>query len=103
MTSPIEDMRHILRGKEVVSVSRKEYFEWYKAFENRRVDLTDHDGVEISTVFVTVPLEIDDKVYWFETKVFGGEHDDYLMRYETYDDAVEGHKKIVEMVKGTPK
>ena len=34
----------------------------------------------------------------FETMVFGGEYDDYQERYHTYDEAEEGHKRIVEMV-----
>jgi hypothetical protein len=30
--------------------------------------------------------------------IFGGEHDQYQMRYTSYKDALEGHKKALELV-----
>ena len=35
----------------------------------------------------------------FETMIFGGEHDQWQDRYATWDQAVEGHKAAVNMVK----
>lgn len=57
----------------------------------------------ISTVFLSMDHGLggligDGTPVLFETMVFGGEHDDYQERYHTYDEAEEGHKRIVEMV-----
>ena len=58
---------------------------------------------KISTVFLSMDHGLsgligDGTPVLFETMVFGGEHDDYQERYHTYDEAEEGHKRIVEMV-----
>lgn len=37
----------------------------------------------------------------FETMIFGGKHDGYQDRYSTWDEAVAGHNRAVEMVKGS--
>jgi hypothetical protein len=57
----------------------------------------------ISTVFLSMDHGLagligDGSPVLFETMVFGGEHDEYQERYHTYDEAEEGHKRIVEMV-----
>ncbi len=56
--------------------------------------------VTISTVFLTWDHSFGggEKPILFETMVFGGEYNDYQERYETYEDAVEGHKRIYYMV-----
>lgn len=38
-------------------------------------------------------------ILW-ETMVFGGEHSDYQERYTSRAEALEGHKRIVAMVRG---
>jgi hypothetical protein len=73
-----------------------------KAMENvkeRIVGKTQIGDVEVSTVFLAFNHGIDDRPLWFETMVFGGEHDQYQERYETYSQAEEGHKRVVEMVR----
>jgi len=57
----------------------------------------------ISTVFLSMDHSLagligDGTPILFETMVFGGEYDEYQERYYTYDEAEEGHKRIVEMV-----
>jgi hypothetical protein len=57
----------------------------------------------ISTVFLSMDHSLagligDGSPVLFETMVFGGEYDDYQERYHTYDEAEEGHNRIVEMV-----
>ena len=58
-------------------------------------------GVKVSTVFLSLDHSFGHgpPVLW-ETMIFGGEHDEYQERYSTYDDAVAGHQKAVEMVRG---
>ncbi len=34
----------------------------------------------------------------FETMVFDGDFDGYQMRYSTYDEAIQGHKEILEKI-----
>lgn len=54
----------------------------------------------VSTVFLTWDHSFNnsDKPVLFETMVFGGEYNDYQERYETYEEAIEGHKQICYMV-----
>lgn len=100
-------MYAILKGKEVVPVDNVE--EWAKAFAGRVGDrilnhtTLEQDGKEIliSTVFLGLNHGWGPGVnLWFETMIFGGEHDQYQDRYETYDEAIEGHKKAVELARG---
>lgn len=35
----------------------------------------------------------------FETMIFDGPHDQYMRRYSTYDEALAGHNKVVEVLK----
>jgi hypothetical protein len=61
-------------------------------------------GASISTVFLSMdhsyclPWETNKSPVLFETMVFGGKHDGYQERYYTYDEAAEGHQRILEMV-----
>jgi hypothetical protein len=59
--------------------------------------------LDVSTIFLSMDhglagLMGDGTPVLFETMVFGGEYDGYQERYHTYDEAEEGHKRIVEMV-----
>jgi hypothetical protein len=59
------------------------------------------DGGVVSTVWL---MGIDhsfggDKPILFETMIFGGEHDDEMERYHSYEEAVEGHARWVEKCK----
>lgn len=50
----------------------------------------------VSTVFLGINHGFTGtRELWFETMVFGGPHDGQQDRYETYDQAVEGHKQVV--------
>lgn len=50
-------------------------------------------GVRVSTVF----LGTDHFGGMFETMVFGGPADGFMMRYQTVEKAKEGHEKIVDI------
>lgn len=93
--------RYTLVGKNVVVCDDiLKWADWFEK-ENRTVGRTYVGKVFISTVF----LGIDHR--WgtgppilFETMIFGGEHDEYQVRYSTWEEAEEGHKNAVALVKG---
>ena len=70
---------------------------------NRRVALDEFgNGSAVSTVFLCIDhsfMEDSKTPILFETMIFGGKHDEYQERYETAEQAFQGHKKAVEMVK----
>lgn len=58
------------------------------------------DKIRVSTIFLGLDHNwADGPVILFETMIFGGKHDEYQERYSTWDEAVEGHKKAIELVK----
>lgn len=68
------------------------------AFKSLHVGDNVVNDQRISTVF----LQLDHawlpetKPVLFESMIFNGEHDQYQRRYYTYDEALEGHKKLVQ-------
>ena len=104
-------MKYILKGHKAVPVD--DVLEWAKWFESadRTVSRTEllSDGVKrkgdilISTIFLGLDSGFGDKLLLFETMVFGGEYNEYQVRYTTWAEAKSGHKQIVEMVKGAEK
>ena len=69
--------------------------------EGRRVAYDIIDGVIISTIFLGLDHSFDEEAppLLFETLIFGGEHDDDMQRYTTWERAEQGHKEMVERVK----
>lgn len=64
------------------------------------------EEVFVSTVFLGMDHSFgedktapDYKPVLWETMIFGGVHDQYMERYRSYEDAVEGHKKALELIK----
>lgn len=96
----------ILKDKKIVPVD--DVLEWAKWFEDsaERFIATDKVGdVKVSTIFLGVNHGIVEQAMgtiegglWFETMIFGGEHDGWQDRYTTYNEAEAGHKRAVEMV-----
>ncbi|MCB1712828.1 MAG: hypothetical protein KDH96_10220 [Candidatus Riesia sp.] len=92
--------KYILRNKKVVPVD--DLLKWAEEFEtqDRRVRLTKlPGGYRVSTVFLGIDHQWGDgPPLVFETMVFGpkgwGEMD--MDRYSTWDEAVSGHKAMVE-------
>ena len=69
---------------------------------DRRVAEDHLQDVHISTVFLEWDHSYDGgPPLLFETMVFGGELEGHQERFHTWDEAVEGHKRIVEQVKET--
>lgn len=89
----------ILKDKKVVPVNSIE--KWVTAKRtNRHVGDDSIGGIRISTVFLGLDHSFgDERPQWFETMIFGGLHDEYCERYETWEEAEAGHKRAVEMVK----
>ena len=58
------------------------------------------DDVRVSTVFLGLDHSWNGgKPILWETMIFNGEHDDYQERYTSHEDAVEGHKRALNLVK----
>jgi hypothetical protein len=79
-----------------------EFLEWALWFgaNDRRVAWDKFDGVEVSTVFLGLDHRFGDgPPLIFETMIFGGQLDEETERYSTWDEAVAGHKKMVERVR----
>jgi len=74
-----------LEGKEAVKcASLKEWAEWFEK-SNRRVATVIKDGVRVSTVFLGLDHRYGEgPPQLFETMIFGGEHDEFQERYETW-------------------
>ena len=100
----------ILDGHKVVPV--KDLVEWASKFETmdrhvaetfvgkvRYVLLGGPKPVRVSTVFLGLDHGHGGKSLWFETMVFGGKLDLEQDRYETWDEAVAGHKAMVKRVR----
>lgn len=94
---------YILEGKKAVPT---DLMTWARAFEksaDRIVAKSSKGDVRVSTVFLGLnhqwepggPPEI------FETMIFGGEHDQDMWRYATWEEAEEGHRKACELA-GVP-
>ena len=88
---------YILDGKTPVLCD--DLLTWAKWFEtaNRHVAKTEIGDVRISTVFLGLDHSwVGGPPLLFETLVFGGELDQEQERYSTWDEAEEGHKRMVK-------
>lgn len=75
--------------------------EWAMAFEEKRNRQIGDDNIgkyRVSTVFLGLDHGLGGKPLWFETMLFGdGPLDQEQWRYETLEEAKEGHKKACEL------
>lgn len=86
--------------KAVLEPDQKKFMEWRRS-NNMRVarDCLDNDTVKVSTVFLGIDHAYDEgPPMLFETMIFGGEHDDYCDRCETWEQAEAMHKKAMALV-----
>jgi len=79
--------------------------EWARAFEtmDRQIANTIIDNrVRVSTVFLGIDhaYNPDSDPILFETMVFGGKEDGFQDRYSTKEEAIAGHKEVVERLMG---
>jgi hypothetical protein len=87
----------ILDGHEVILID--DTIEWAKWFEKapRHVANTQDRYIRVSTVFLGIDHGFGGKPLWFETMIFGGEHDGFQERYETWAEAELGHFCAVKL------
>jgi hypothetical protein len=88
-------------NKPIASSSIIEASEWMENNPEKKAVKQEKIGdVFISTVFLGLnhAWNSDIPVLW-ETMIFGGEHDQYQDRYTSYEDALEGHKKALDLIK----
>ena len=75
--------------------------EWAKWTEtgDRIVVVTKIGEVTVSTVFLGLNQNYGDgDPSLYETRIFGGEHDQEMDRYVTKEQAIEGHERLVKKV-----
>ena len=83
-----------------VSAPIMEAAQWMDENPNRKIVKQEYvDDIHVSTVFLGLDHSWTGKipVLW-ETMIFGGEHDNYQERYTSYQDALEGHQKALNLV-----
>lgn len=92
----------ILVDGELVPADLITWARWFEDGNNRRVAETFVGDVRISTVVLGADHSFGFAVkpLWFETMIFGGDHDQYQDRYETLEEAMQGHEKAVAVAKG---
>jgi len=73
---------------------------WLEENPERKAVKQEHiDDIFISTVFLGLDhaWNSDIPVLW-ETMIFGGDHDQYQERYDSYEDALEGHQTALNLL-----
>lgn len=95
-----------LEGKNVIECGVGDYIGMNKVLYNdRKIIKTDINNYSISTVFLPIDHNMGvGEPLWFETMIFDNSDnrneliDEYCKRYETYDDAVQGHLEAINYV-----
>lgn len=87
--------------KAVVCDDLMEWAEWFETAK-RHVEKTDVGDARVSPVFLGMNHNFGEggKPLLFETMVFGGEYDEEMEQYATWEQAEEGHNRWVEKLKG---
>jgi hypothetical protein len=70
---------------------------WVEWFVSHNTELAGDRDTGVSTVFLGVP-HCPGNSLW-QTRVFGGPHDGFTLRYESYNEAKAGHDKTVAFMK----
>lgn len=93
---------YILEGKTPIRVDFMTWAQWSgNDGKEKIVEQTSFPNeVLVSTVFLGLDHRMlgDTGPVLFETMVFGGEHDGFQERYQTWDEAAEGHKRALKMI-----
>lgn len=91
-------MYYTLEGHDVKPCDLMTWARWLES-ANRKIGYTKTENGNVSTVCLGLNHQFDDgPPLLFETLVFGGTEDGDMERYSTYDQAVCGHKKMVEKI-----
>lgn len=93
---------YILDGKTPIPCDLIEWGKWMETAD-RTVKKTDIGEARVSTVFLGLDYSFGFEGEWlpilFETLVFGGIMDGQMARYCSWEEAEEGHDRMVERVK----
>ena len=88
-------MYYILDGHKIVPCD--DVLKWAKWLEKAERHVADdkENGIRVSTIFLGIDHSFgQEPPLLFETMVFGGEHDEDMERYSTWEEAEQGHKKM---------
>lgn len=91
----------ILEGHKPVKTNLVKWAKWFENAERHVAPTWNAVDVTVSTVFLGIDHQFVEgqPPLLFETMVFGGPLDGAQQRYTTWDEAREGHKKMVAKVK----
>jgi len=94
---------YILEGREIVPCDDVlTWAAWFEVTANRVVAQDELAGVRVSTVCTGLPRAADlvsgGTPRVFETKIFGGRHDGLELHAATYDEAVQAHAHMVNLL-----
>jgi hypothetical protein len=94
--------KYILAGHVPVRCeSVQEWGQWFETHDRKVGHTVISDTVYVSTVFLGIDHSFGaDGPLLFETMIFGGEHDQWQDRYETWAEAEAGHHKAVALATG---
>jgi len=77
-----------------------EWGQWMQTADRHVAKTKINDNVKVSTVFLGLDHSFGEgPPLLFETMIFGGEHDQYMERFETWEQAETGHKVAVASIK----
>ena len=97
---------YILRGKIPFSVGVEEWAKWFENSDRSVVQTHvegDKEFILVSTVFLGLDHSFSGggPPVIFETMVFGGDLDQEMERYSTWDEAETGHLQMIKRVEET--
>lgn len=94
------EYRMLINGELVIPESLEQWAKWFGDSEGRRIGLTHIGDITVSTVCLGLDHSFGHgRPLWYETMIFGGDHDEFQERYETLEEAKVGHDAAVAMVK----
>ena len=92
---------YILEGKKAVNTDLMTWAKWYETAERHVAQKIGKNGVRVSTVFLGLNHQWGNgPPQLFETMIFGGEHDQYQERCETWEQAEAMHKTACDLAFG---
>ncbi len=93
-------------SKNVIIANRRKSIDFFEDDKNRLVARDKMKSGIVSTIFFNEDIEPrKEKVSptLFETMIFTGPLDGYTEKYSSYDDAINGHKRAIAVLKNSSK
>lgn len=94
--------KYILEGHKVVECDDlMVWAEWFQTADRHVAKTEISNEIKVSTVFLGCDHRFgnEGEPLLFETMVFGGEYDEEMERYTTWEQAEKGHKRWVDKVR----